>query len=229
MGVSGGPNIVRDSSLVLELDASDQNSYTSGSTTWLNLSGNGLNGTLQGSPVFSASYNGGLTFLSSSTYISTNITASSPSASSTTYEIAFIPATGSIAPLSGLMGYCGYNTDGFQMGLNGSYLVSIGYSGSVSYYNGFSTPISYSSVNVVTVVYESRKNTYYRNGSIESIQTYSFDTLPSSTPIRVGGYSQGGWTQSQCTIFYARMYNRALSATEILQNYNSLKSRFGLI
>jgi hypothetical protein len=227
MSFTNGGRIVTDG-LVLSLDAADQNSYISGSTTWNDLSGNNSNGTLQSTPSYSSDSYGGITFLSTGQYISTNLTVPSPLTRATTYEIAFIPATGSISTLSGLMGYGGYNTDGFHMGLNGSSLVSMGYSGSVSYYNGFALAISYSSVNVITVVYESRKNTYYRNGSIDSIQTYSFDTLPSSTPIRIGGYTQGGWPQSKCTVFYARAYNRALSASEVLQNYNAQKSRFNL-
>ena len=41
MGVSGGPNIVRDSSLVLNLDAADRNSYSSGSVVWNDVTLNG--------------------------------------------------------------------------------------------------------------------------------------------------------------------------------------------
>ena len=44
MGVSGGPYIVRDSSLVLELDAADRNSYVSGSLIWRDLSSNSITG-----------------------------------------------------------------------------------------------------------------------------------------------------------------------------------------
>ena len=89
-------------------------------------------------------------------------------------------------------------------------------------------PISYNSVNICTAVFENRKNTYYSNGNLFTTTTYAFNIPPSSTPIRVGGNSQGGWPQSQCTVFCARVYNRALSAQEVLQNYNGQKSRFGL-
>jgi hypothetical protein len=46
MGVSGGPYIVRDSSLVLELDAADRNSYVSGSTIWRDLTANSFTGSI---------------------------------------------------------------------------------------------------------------------------------------------------------------------------------------
>jgi hypothetical protein len=62
MGISGGPDIIRDSSLVLELDAADRNSYVSGSTTWRNLSGNSNTGTLTNGPTFSSANGGNIVF-----------------------------------------------------------------------------------------------------------------------------------------------------------------------
>jgi hypothetical protein len=62
MGVSGGPYIVRDSSLVLELDAADRNSYVSGSTTWFDLSGNSNSGSLVNGPTFDSANGGSIVF-----------------------------------------------------------------------------------------------------------------------------------------------------------------------
>jgi hypothetical protein len=224
-----GPNIVTDG-LVLALDAANTKSYVSGSTTWTNLSGTGLNGTLQNSPTYSLANNGGITFLSTNQYTSTNITVPSPSTRATTYEIAFIPATGSIVPLSGLIGWSGYLADGFSLGITSNLVISQGYNGStVTFYeNASGANISYTFINVVTAVYENLKNTYYRNGVLVNSTTYTVSPAASSNIINIGGYSQGGWGQSQCTVFYARMYNRALSAQEVLQNYNAQKSRFNL-
>jgi hypothetical protein len=44
MGVAGGPNIIRDSSLIVNLDAADKNSYPGSGTDWYDLSGNGNHG-----------------------------------------------------------------------------------------------------------------------------------------------------------------------------------------
>jgi hypothetical protein len=227
MAFANGSRIVTDG-LVLALDASDINSYVSGSATWNDLSGNSNNGTLQSTPSFSSASNGGITFLSTNQYTSTNIVVPSPSTRATTYEIAFIPATGSIVPLSGLMGYSRDQSDGFSLNVYSGGILNQAYSGSVAIFEFAYNPISYSKVNVITAVFENRRNTYYYNGSFVNSTTYTFDILPSSTPIRIGGYSQGGWNQSQCTLFYARVYNRALTASEVLQNYNAQKSRFGL-
>jgi hypothetical protein len=48
MGVTGGPNIIRDSSLVLELDAADRNSYPGSGNTWNDLTLNSI-ATISGS------------------------------------------------------------------------------------------------------------------------------------------------------------------------------------
>jgi hypothetical protein len=229
MAFANGGRIVTDG-LILSLDASDRNSYASGSATWTDLSGNSNNGTLQSTPSFSSASNGGITFLSTNQYTSTNLTVPSPSTRATTYEIAFIPATGSFSNvLSGLMGWSGYLADGFSLGI-GSYgdIYSQGYnSGIVSIFD-FIGYVNYSSINVVTAVYQNLRNTYYINGILSSSPTYTTLISASSTTIKIGGYSQGGWAQSQCTVFYARVYNRALSSQEVLQNYNASKSRFNL-
>ena len=54
MGISGGPYIVRDSSLVLELDAADRNSYPGSGTTWTDISGNANSGSLTNGPTFNS-------------------------------------------------------------------------------------------------------------------------------------------------------------------------------
>ena len=41
MGVAGGPDIIRDSSLILNLNAAYKNSYPGSGTTWYDVSGNG--------------------------------------------------------------------------------------------------------------------------------------------------------------------------------------------
>lgn len=47
MGIAGGPDIIQDG-LVLSLDSTDKNSYPGSGTTWFDLSGNANHGTLTG-------------------------------------------------------------------------------------------------------------------------------------------------------------------------------------
>ena len=67
MGVFAGPEIVEDG-LVLALDAGNPKSYPGSGTTWYDLSGNDNNGTLFGTPSFTASP-GYFDITSDSTYV----------------------------------------------------------------------------------------------------------------------------------------------------------------
>ena len=61
MGVAGGPDMI-ENGLVLSLDASDRNSYISGSTTWYDLSGLNKSGSLTNGPTFNTGSLGSIVF-----------------------------------------------------------------------------------------------------------------------------------------------------------------------
>jgi hypothetical protein len=72
----------------------------------------------------------------------------------------------------------------------------------------------------------------YSNGiSIPGTLAGSYGTIYTSTvPVRLGVYRNlSGAFASYLSgnISNVQIYNRALSATEVLQNYNATKSRFG--
>ena len=60
----------------------------------------------------------------------------------------------------------------------------------------------------------------YFNSALNTTATYN-STLRYQTSITLG-------TTFNSIIYACRVYNRALSATEVLQNYNATKGRFGL-
>jgi hypothetical protein len=65
---------------------------------------------------------------------------------------------------------------------------------------------------------------YYLNGSIINQGSTDFSSANNSYPISIGGadnYTKGNIATTQ-------VYNRGLSASEVLQNYNASKSRFNL-
>jgi Concanavalin A-like lectin/glucanases superfamily len=228
MGVSGGPYVIRDSSLVLELDASDLNSYVSGSTTWNDLSGNRYNFTNYGA-TFS---NNTFTFSSSSLqYMQGSISSNQMGLYSSSYTIesvctSFSPSTenGAIfsftnsSPLAyGTMGLIIRNNFGFLISNYGD-----------DYYS-FIPLIPSQSYNV-TAVFSIINSTYtiYINGVFNSVNSNIRSlTSQSSNFAKIGKYDYGG-SYHNGNISMIRLYNRALSAAEVLQNYNALKSRFGL-
>lgn len=69
--------------------------------------------------------------------------------------------------------------------------------------------------------------TLYKNGNLLSSGTFSLKATANSNPLYVGKYYGAGY-YFQGSIFLLRIYNRALSATEVLKNYNGFKKRFSL-
>jgi hypothetical protein len=70
---------------------------------------------------------------------------------------------------------------------------------------------------------------FYINGIAQTGATRTSNTQPSNwTPadLTIGGFSWDGYSSS--IIPSVKIYNRVLSAQEVLQNYNATKSRFGL-
>ena len=98
-----------------------------------------------------------------------------------------------------------------------------------------STTIGTNVWNHIAVTYNSTTKTasFYINGSLNSsvsnsniVEQSSGTQTLSIAAARVGQPNQLGYLNGSIANVLA--YNRVLSATEILQNYNAQKSRFGL-
>lgn len=206
--------------LVLALDAADRNSYRSGSTVWNDMSGNGYTGSLINGPTFS---NNSIVFDGTNDYIQkSNYTPFSTVSMS--YEIVFKPNSN---PTQGQGPLGSSDAEGttpyFYVDYGGGNIRT--YSQSNGYFTVQSLPLGSIYHFICT-----------RNGLIERNYVNSIESLGRSlTSIAgsnngfdaVGGYSSLGW-YINCNIYAIRIYNRALSSTEILQNYNAQKSRFNL-
>ena len=66
----------------------------------------------------------------------------------------------------------------------------------------------------------------YRNGVLIKNRTAS--GLNGPDIITLGGWSYGAHEASNCKVAYLSAYQRVLSPTEIEQNYQAVRSRFGL-
>jgi len=233
MATNYSPKIVTDG-LVLCLDAVNRKSYPGSGTTWTDLSGRGNNATMFGSVPFE-------TDITSCFNFSTATGASSQSSSlGFTFGSNMIPTTGNFTfsfwiknPNSsssqvGLFSNAG-GADGYRfgIGLNGIYfLIGPTYTeGTVSFSSSLSASLWYNVVAVysrTTASFLLYLNGVFQNSaSIPASQTAFTNTAP-------------GLVRSSCCGIYTgklgsfSAYNRALTATEILQNYKAPKGRFGL-
>lgn len=232
MSSSSGPDTVT-TGLVLSLDAANRIGYPGSGTTWFDRSGNSNNGTLVSSPTFSGTNGGILGFNGSNQYIN-NIQSSSVQLIDSMSISCWFKPNNFAGGRQGLVGRNGLNEYTITLETTGGvslYFASVGQPG--DYYNGASQ-MAFGQTNgvfqnlVVVRDYNTNFVYCYKNGILVSTSS-SLAGLnkPTATsgPMTIG-FGNGGFYNGSVSLI--SMYNRALSASEILQNYNVTKSRFGL-
>lgn len=238
MSVAGGPDIIEDG-LLMYLDAGNRDSYPGTGTTWTDLSIPRYSGTAANPPVtFDSGYGGSINANCQIT-ISGTASAVKP-ANNFTYEVWARPAStiglptesntgtgalGGSLPVIGALYQDGSNSGaGISLGTNG--VVVMEHAG--GYLPGLlvsSTTISSTLFTNITVIYNNKQPSLYINGVF--IKTGLTSTRASVyADFRKIGY--GDYNTFIGYISTAKVYNKTLSPTEILQNYNALKGRFGL-
>jgi hypothetical protein len=223
MSFNNGPRIVT-SGLVLSLDAADKNSYPGSGTTWFDVSGNNNNFTLNNSPTFSTA-NGGSFALNGTTQ---DITLSSLNLQQNfTLDGWFNQNV-----LSGFAMF-GQGITNTNQGLHIVYVSNTSVRFGM-YSNDTDFTVSTSTGNWYNMVFTYNHSSPYTkqmyiNGVAQSGTLLGAAAYAGSGVFRLGAtYSTGG---SYGNGYFAgiKMYNRILSVSEILQNYNAQKSRFNLI
>jgi hypothetical protein len=233
MSTKYSPQIVT-SGLVLALDAANKVSYPGTDATWYDLSGNGNTGTITNSPTFSG---GSIVFsnvANQSVTISDTVILqpTSVTLSAWVYVTQYNPLNDFDGQFPTILWKC---NDG-----NSGAAASYGLSLSAGQFPRFTvTPTQLISttifpiatwVNLVGVYTVGGSQILYRNGVVDNITTgpatipYSSQVVSVGTRVFNGTY-QYPWNGR---ISGALIYNRSLSATEVLQNYNATKTRFGL-
>ena len=211
------------SGLILNLDASNANSYPGSGTTWYDLSGNNKNGTLTNGPTFSSANGGSIVYDGVDDSVICSLVTSD--ANNVTMEAWFKATTlpGSLILYNGNSATSGY---GFTHGACGAtsttlYVFFGGLNCNVVSYAGMTTNVWYQAVYTRTTT-PSILNILYINGISRSTNNSS---NPNAAP---AGSTSIGTQGYQGNISIARIYNRALSANEVLQNFNAARARFGL-
>ena len=223
-----GPNIVTNG-LVLSLDAANTKSYPGSGTTWRDLSGNNNNGTLNNTFTFNADKGGNLLFTSANSNTVTG-PLSQGLGTDVTVETVLKIDTSNNPVLYGLA----TNTYGNGLGIfanSGVWSWNTGDSNS----NAFSSSptiitTSYYHV-VVTNAAASNAKLYINSVLIGTAGYRNATTTGAGNKYEIGAY----WSSKSSFLFYInancglfKIYNRALFADEVLQNYNAIKSRFDL-
>jgi len=222
MSTIGGPDITTDG-IVLALDASNTKSYPGSGTTWFDLSGNSNHATLYNSPVFSTNYVtwDGTNQYAEVTYNSVFAAWSIEQTVSIWLRHSF--TSGRKNPWN--QAYGGYGTWTHENGANiNAYYGNAG-SNALPYTAVNSGTTSTNIWNHMTVTRDTSYIRWYKNGIQTNVASNIYGELTSDTNNILIGRGYAGYWVGDMGIITA--YNRALTADEILQNYNATKWRFG--
>ena len=229
-----GPRIVTNG-LVLYLDAGNNKSYPGSGNTWFDLSGNNNNGTLTNGPTFSSSNGGSIVFdgvddvciSSNNMGITGDINATLSVwvnfitiSSAWNCQIMFgdpFTVRGGFAIFEGADAGAGGLFLGFYGG-KGAYITSVVTTN--TWYNIVATKSS--------GIISSSNTKLYLNGNALSLTFNCIGETVNAQNNKLRVCNDQADETGNSNIALAMAYNRALSATEVAQNYNALKARFGL-
>jgi hypothetical protein len=216
------PNIVNNG-LVLCLDAANTKSYVSGSTTWMDLSRSGINGTLTNGPIFSSTNGGSIMFDGVDDYVSTNY---NTALNNFTVCVWFrVPdstnaAARRILDKNYITGFwLGKNTSGAANSWGGGVLES-----SPPY--GRYLTLTDSQWHFLTSIRSGTTHTLYGDGITNTTSGTVSSTALNTENLFIGIENGGSLQQLKGNIAQILIYNRDLSITEVLQNYNATKARY---
>lgn len=218
MGIDVGPIETTDG-LVLHLDAGNTRSYPGSGNTVYDLSGFGNTSALTNGPTYNSSNLGAFVLDGSNDYILVNSQANILSKTAYT-KIAFIyisnfSTVNNIISggFSGQHAFWMFGTDKLNAGHNGAWNTVVGAT-SLSLNTWYFAAVTYS---------DSTGWKLYLNGR-EDGTSASTTTFNGNQEIVIGAYSSGNNFTGR--ISNIQVYNRALTATEIFQNYNATKGRY---
>jgi hypothetical protein len=218
--IFGNPSIVTNG-LILNLDAANTKSYPGTGTSWRDLSGNNNTGTLTNSPTFSRDGGGSIVF--NGTNQSANVGNINP-ISGATFS-AWININGANTNYGTIFSRWNISGNAFFIGtnINASSQIQVYFN---SILNLTITSLELNKWMLLTISHSGSTVIAY----INAIQTNS----AASSLVSGGGTTSIGYDINRTNypfkgnISNTQIYNRALTASEIQQNYNALKSRFNL-
>lgn len=229
MALGHGPTIVRDG-LVLHLDAANPKSYAGTGTTWNDLSGNGYNGTLVNGVGYSADNNGALTFDGTNDYVDCGVIPGiDSSATEFTVDVLLKPEIKNTRCI--IENGTNFNTNTFYIFQeNATYFTFLVYGSGFDYvYANFEYQLN-TWYNLVGVWSAGNRVNFYSNGVLVNGTrggSARSSVMTGNTNILIG--SRGGnQSQFEGNIPQAKIYNRALTAQEVQQNFNALRGRYGI-
>ena len=210
---------------VLALDAGNSLSYPGTGTLWTDLSGYGNNGTLINGPTFDSANGGSIVFDGVNQYVQLLATPSSLVTRNVTISSWFNTSNNAQQMVIGNSG-----------GSNRFYIETLNREGTLVAHWGIGNQENSLTSNAIittnswvnySMTYDGNIAIGYLNGLITDITTIGVQTYTNNA-LRIGLWSDGQPLYFKGNIPQVTIHNRALSATEVLANFNATKGRYGL-
>jgi hypothetical protein len=222
MSAIGGPATIT-SGLVLNLDAGNVKSYPGSGTTWRDTSGNARNGTLINGPTFNTGSLGSIVFDGANDY------AAIPNfiGNLTTFSVSHFIYLNATQNTRTIFSNYGTGNNGWVTGIrddqNNVFKFYLG--NTVHLYSNtvLSNLIWYS----IVITYNNGNPKIYINGNLDASSSSTLTTASSYYGNDVGRLGVGS-QYFNGRISNLLVYNRALSASEVYQNFNATRARFGI-
>jgi hypothetical protein len=214
--------------LVLSLDAAKRDSYPGSGTAWRDISGNGNNGTLTNGPTYTSDNGGSIVFDGTNDFVSgSNVILTTEGTLIAWFKTSNTYSNNYLLSLPFSSG----GNNGFDLGFSGVTtfrgVVTTTLGGSIEL--SYITTYSDNQWHMAALTYSTSNAVLYYDGIYRTTSTQPSGILRQTVNgefniARFGSF--GAYVGGNISL--VQIYNRALSATEILQNYNAQKSRYGL-
>ncbi len=239
MGFYRGPNIVRDN-LFLHLDAGSYRSYPGTGTTWIDLSGNGNSGTLVDSPTFSSGSQGHFAFVGTNDRVSftdftdidlTDTTLSMWFKMDTLSYDAMLFSKGALTTSQPLVIWFDVTVSDADLGSGNTNTIDVlTYDGSVQHRVAAPTNTINSTTEIfcldIVIKPSTNQIIIYVDGVDVANNTKTWNGIANNTLEYTLASVPANGTNMDGNIYNSKIYTKALSADEVLQNYNVLKGRY---
>ena len=229
MGIRRGPNIVQ-SGLVLSLDAGNVRSYPGSGTTWRDLSGKNSNGTLNNGTAYSSANKGILIFDGGNDYVNLGTSSTFNQFAGDFTVSAWVNRSNTGGTWGNIIG--DYYTN--STATTGEWQIMMSNGGAFNLYlvgpGYIVSPTSNFGANQwhnVAVTRAGSSIVMYVNSTSIATATNSSTFGTSGGNVNIGIDGNNSAEPFTGNISIVQIYNRGLTASEILQNYNMTKSRFG--
>jgi hypothetical protein len=214
MTIGYGPRIVTDG-LVLALDAADRNSYPGSGTTWTDLTGRGNTGTLTNGPTYSSANGGSIVFDGTDDYVQFT--------STSVQTVCFWGRMDPTIPLLAALVATSAGGDGSLRThpTTGTFVTT---PDGNDFHNGY---VSSLMINGVSNLSSDGAGGLIIPGGRTLFQDFYVGAIGNARNISTISHTFMGRVYKG-RVYAVHLYNRQLTNTELQQNFQALRGRFGI-